>query len=276
MSRLARSFVLGLSSLSLAACTSWELRQRCDETNWFEHSRDLALDGRYLEEDRFTHECKKIDHSDATQMDLGFKSGRERYCTYENFRRNGEAGEPVNFKMCDNLVLYQTQERYAEGLRKFCQPDVATTYGNSGKVYKNVCYREQETKFLPAYFAGRKAYLERSIVQTTEELDRTQILQAQLGTELQAIEREINNLPSPQVCRDVEVYDPATQKSRMTTACEETSYIRYRRSNLYSQIDPLRAQYSAHAQAMGSLRDRLQEFQSELTKIPVLTAGVKP
>ena len=80
---------LGLC-LSYFGCAS-ALKERCEKTNWFEHSRDLALDGRYLEEDLLIKECNGIDTTSAVQLDLGFKSGHERYCTYENYFRKGEA-----------------------------------------------------------------------------------------------------------------------------------------------------------------------------------------
>ena len=121
----------------LSACSNFSLKERCEKTNWFEYSRDLANSGRYLEEDTFIKECKGVDLTSAVQLDLGFKSGRQRYCTYENFLRQGESGEPVNFKMCDNLVMYSMQERYGAGLKNYCTAKVGYVVGSTGKIYKN-------------------------------------------------------------------------------------------------------------------------------------------
>lgn len=256
----------------LSGCSSWELKERCEKTNWFEYSRDLANSGRYLEEDPFLKDCKGVDRTSAEQLDRGFKSGRERYCTYENFFRNGESGEPVNFKMCDNLILYQMQERYAGGLNQFCTAEVGYTYGASGKVYKNVCIKKQEDKFIPEYFHGRYEYLKKSIAQLTADISSLERLQSQVKSQMDQLSHEINNLPSPQVCQTLSVYNPSTQKSENQRVCEEAPYIRSRRSQLYSEIDPLRSQYAEHGFILNREVNSLSYSRTELTKIPTAYA----
>jgi len=155
-------------SLYFVGCAS-ALKERCEKTNWFEHSRDVALDGRYLEEDALIKECKEVDRTSAVQLDLGFKSGHERYCTYENFFRKGEAGDVINYRMCDMLTLKNMQERYISGLKEFCTPEVGYVYGGSGKIYKKVCFLSAEEKFLPQYYKGRTEFLSRSIKQMVED-----------------------------------------------------------------------------------------------------------
>lgn len=259
---------LALLACGLFGCTSWELKERCSKTNWFEYSRDVANSGRYLEEDSFLKQCKDVDRASATQIDLGFKSGRARYCTYENFLRQGEAGEPVNFKMCDGLVMYQMQERYAAGLKLFCTAEVGYRYGASGKKYKDVCLKPAEAAFLPTYYKGRREFLEKTIQRSSQDLATTQDLQARLSRQIETISYEINILPSPQECSNEQVYDPDSKKTESRLICQESSYIRSRRSSLYVQIDPLRREYAMQAALTTRLLADLTSAREELTKIP--------
>lgn len=261
------------AALLLTGCANWALQERCEKTNWFEYSRDLAMTGRYLEEDGFVKECKGVDRTSATQLDLGFKNGRDRYCTYENFLRQGEAGEIVNFKMCDNLILKHMQERYAGGLKGFCTADHGYKYGSAGKTYKNVCLRDAEAKFLPTYFKGRKEFLEKSILRLGVDIAGLQAAQASLSARIDGLQHEIQALPSPQECRNVTVYVPSTEKYESRTVCEESFYIRSRRQQLYDQIDPLRAQHAVHAGILSKMLTDLQFAREELVKIPTAAAN---
>lgn len=258
-----------LVSLFLSGCSSWELKERCEKTNWFEYARDVANSGRYLEEDGFIKECKGVDRISAVQTDQGFKSGRERYCTYESFFRNGEAGEPVNFKMCDGLVLRSMQERYAEGLKNFCTDKTGYTYGSNGKVYKNVCIKRDEEKFLPAYFKGRKEYLIKRIAQLTQDIASLESLQHDLDGQIRMISNEIVSLPNTTVCHTEHYFDSGTQKEEVRNICEEGEATRWRRSQLNSQLDPLRAQYAEHGSILVRESKDLIDSRGELTKIPV-------
>ena len=258
-------FVLGLLVLS-TGCSS--LKEKCEETNWFAHSQETALSGRYLEEDDFIRQCKTIDRTSATQLDLGFKAGRERYCTYETFLRHGEAGETVNFKMCDNLTMSSMQERYAQGLGSFCTAKVGYLYGSSGKVYKNVCLKMSETVFLPAYHQGRREHLTKSAQDLVVDISSMEDLQSQLERQMNAISREITALPSVQDCGFESSYNHTTQKSESHWVCREASYIRSQRSQLYGDMDPLRRQFSTQAAVLQKLKLNLQKAREEMAKLP--------
>lgn len=244
------------------------LKERCENMNWFEHSRDVALDGRYLEEDALIKDCKGIDTISSVQIDQGFKSGRERYCTYEGFLRRGESGDLVNFKMCDELILKQMQERYGQGLIKFCTPDVGYAYGASGKVYQHVCFKNSEKDFLPKYYQGRKEYLIKMIAQTQIEINDLKQLQTSLEPQIQLLSLEINHLPSPQECSSVQVYNEQLKKNESQTVCHEAYYIQSRRSSLYSQINSFRQQFRNHAQVLTKSFTYLQQYRLQLTQIP--------
>ena len=256
-------------TLALFGCAS-ALKQRCEKANWFEHSRDVALSGRYLEEDLLIKECKGIDSTSAVQLDLGFKSGRERYCTYENYLRRGEAGDLVNFRLCDGLVLRRMQERYASGLKNFCTPTVGFSFGASGKIYQNVCLLQAEEKFLPQYFTGRLQYLQKAIAQVTADIHMLQQLQIQIAPQINLVSHEISALPSPQQCTARTVYNEISKKNEARTICEEALYIRNRRNELYAQINSLRTQYTNHSTVLSLSTANLSNLRAELTKIPNL------
>nr|AIA12000.1 Protein of unknown function (DUF2799) [uncultured bacterium] len=255
--------------LFLSACSNWALKDRCEKTNWFEYSRDVAFSGRYLDEDGFIKDCKGVDRISAVQVDLGFKSGRERYCTYESFFRNGEAGEPVNFKMCDNLVMYNMQERYAQGLANFCKAESGYSYGSAGKVYKNVCIKRDEEKFMPGYLKGRSEYLVRTISQLEKETISFQAVQDQVSQEIARFSGEIHALPSGlRECRTSTEFNSSTQKEEAVQRCEEPYYIRSRRETLYDQADRLRAQFTKNGEILRNMLQDLAYNRNELTKIP--------
>ncbi len=252
----------------LTACSSWELQERCEKTNWFEYSRDVAQSGRYLEEDGFIKDCKGVDRISSSQIDIGFKSGRQRYCTYENFLRLGQSGEPVNFKLCDNLILAQMQQRYGSGLKDFCVAKVGYDYGSGGKKYKNVCFKPAEEKFLQSYYTGRREYLEKSILQVGQDIQNLQQAQQQVSYQLSSVTNEIHLLPSPQECRVQDVYDPGLQKSVSRNICEEASYIRFQRQTLHSHHTALLSQFQQHAEILTRMLTSLADHRTELTKIP--------
>lgn len=261
--------ILFTAFLILGGCGSWQLKEHCEKTNWFEYSRDVALNGRYLEEDALIKDCKKVSRTNATLLDQGFKSGRERYCTYENFLRRGEAGDLVNFKMCDGLIMYQMQERYGQGLQKFCTPEVGYNYGASGQVYKNVCFKKTESVFLNPYFKGRREYLEKTIVRLEVDTKTINSALASLSRQIDILSLEIQALPSPQECRQLQVYNEATKANEFRLICSESAYIQSRRSGLYSQMNLLRGQYSRSSDVLSDLMKQLIFNRSELTKIPL-------
>ncbi len=258
-----------IALLNLTGCAS-ALKERCEKTNWFEHSRDVALDGRYLEEDQLIKECKGIDTTNSVQLDLGFKSGRDRYCTYENYFRKGETGEIINYKMCEELDLRSKQERYFSGLKNFCTSEVGYKYGGSGQVYKKVCLKESEEKFLPSYYRGRKEFLNRSITQLGQDIESLQKLQNQLAPQIDLISNEIISLPSPQECSTRQVYNESSKKDESRLICEEAWYIKSRRSTLNSQSSDLREQFHRHSQIISKSTEQLNDLRSELTKIPIV------
>lgn len=263
-----RRLPLFIALYLFTGCSNWALKQQCEQTNWFEYARDLASGGRYLDEDGFVGECKKVDKSSAVQLDLGFKSGRERYCTYENFLRLGETGELAHFKMCDGLSLYDMQKNYATGLSKFCVAKVGYEYGSSGKVYKNVCLKKDEAQFLPTYYRGRKQHLERKEIQIRNQIVELRQEEGSLARQIEMMNSEIEKLPNLHDCHYTSVYNESTKQSESMYVCTESYLISSLRSNLYSKISPMRDAYMENSNLQKRELKNLDEVQIELTKIP--------
>lgn len=263
-----RNIILFVSSLLCTACSSWDLKQRCEETNWFDHSKKTAMAGVYLEEDPFIRQCKKVDRANGTQLDLGFKAGRESYCTYENIQRLGETGERANYQMCDNLTIKQMQERHLQGLTLFCTPDSGYLYGVSGKVYKNVCFKISEPFFLPSYQRGRREYLEKAIVSRESDVQSGALMQAQLDSQISKLSSEITALPQVLECHSESVYNSGTKEYESQRVCSEPWYIRSRRSELYREMDGLRERYSRQAKDLQDWRSILADAKDQLARLP--------
>ena len=130
--------------------------------------------------------------------------------------------------------------------------------------------KKEEDKFLPKYFSGRAEFLKKSLLQMQGELQSLSSLQANLQTQISQISHEVTSLPGAQECQTINVYNEATKSNVPQTVCKEAYYIQNRRSSLYSQLDPLRNQYSETGARILRLEGQIEEARREQTKIPVV------
>jgi hypothetical protein len=256
--------------LLLSACSSWDLKERCEKTNWFQYSEKLAYQGRYLEEDRFVKECKDVDRLSAQQIDLGFKLGREKMCTFDEIEKRGENGIPVFFKFCDGLDPRSMKARFERGLLVFCTLETGYTYGRSGKIYQKVCSPQQEKDFLPAYFSGRREYLTLLLSDLDVKIAASRESEQGLLSSEGRLSREVSSLPNAQECRTIKVYDEVTKKENDKTVCEEAHYVRSQRNQLYSELSRLRASLSTLRDYIGDLLGRKNQALIDLSETPSL------
>jgi hypothetical protein len=151
-----------LSTL-FVGCAS-RLKQDCEATNWFKHGEEVALRGEWLSTDAKLLSCRKEEAEiSESQADLGFKSGRQKYCTGSNSYLVGKSGDPFSKDMCDTPSLKTIVSDYNKGLRDYCSKANGFNAGSSGKKYKNLCPADLETTFLPEYKKGRLKYVEAQI-----------------------------------------------------------------------------------------------------------------
>ncbi len=257
-----------IGSMILTGCSSCMIKQECEKVNWFEHGKKVALQGKYLEEDDQVLRCKKVDEISHSQIDKGFKEGRDQYCTLENIYQNALLGTPVNFRMCEGMSLKNMQAKFAEGTKLFCTADSGYRYGSGGETYKNVCSPEQEKQFMPSYHKGRSTYLTSFIKDKNDLLQTLQKQENQLSDEINRLNFEVNALPRVVDCRNESILNKVTNKYEEHRVCEEPMYIKSRRDSLYSRMSSVRSDRDQSNQKIKSVEKDIEWARTELTKIP--------
>lgn len=255
-------------------CSSWALKDKCENTNWFEYSQNIAFQGKYLEEDAFVKDCKGVDRINATQIDQGFKLGREKMCGYDEIYKRALQGQPVFFKFCDGLEPSLMKKRFAEGLIIFCTQEKGYSYGKSGQVYQKVCTAKQEVDFLPGYFQGRKEYLTQFIIDKKEfEMNQSHLLEG-LETSEVNVSRAYYSIPNLLQCHVVNVYNEALKKDEGKNVCSEPGYIMRQRTSLFESLSSARSQTHSARQTLIETRDKIQWAQHELSILPIIPAKI--
>ena len=85
------SLLIVLLTMQMFGCASYFKRKECEKINWFDHGQSVAMRGDRLNADKAVNECRKVEADiSETQLDLGFKSGMQKYCDPTNAcsRRN--------------------------------------------------------------------------------------------------------------------------------------------------------------------------------------------
>jgi len=252
----------------LSGCANWALKNRCENTNWFEYSQKVAFDGRYLEEDGFVKDCKKVDRTNSVQLDLGFKLGREKMCQYDEIYARAKDGVPVFFKFCDGLNPVRMKSLYTDGLVLYCTAEKGYSFAKSGRVYLNLCNPEQEKKFLPAYYKGRREYLNSMIESSEKILAEVRSRETGLAVREARLSQEYSSLPEASECSTRTVYNESTKQDEYKLICQESSYIRMQRDGIYNNLTDLRKALRDARIEILTQNSALSEFKTELTKLP--------
>lgn len=266
--RNAFSWVLAVSVLLITGCASWDLKDRCEKTNWFEYSQKVAFDGKYLEEDGFVKDCKGVDRTSAVQLDLGFKQGREKMCQYDEIFTRAKEGVPVFFKFCDGLEMNRMKSLYTQGLVAYCTPEKGYSFAKAGKIYQNLCSPAQEKSFLPGYYRGRREYLTTMIAQYGERLNEIRSIERSYAITEERINREYFSLPNAMECSSVQVYDEASKQNVARTVCREASYIASRRSSLWSDLNQIRGQLNSVRGDWREIEQKITQAKTDLLAVP--------
>lgn len=247
-----------------SGCANYLLKERCEQTNWFNYSQGVAYSGKYLEEDGFIKDCKGVDRISAQQIDLGFKLGREKMCTYDEMYRRGKEGQPVYFDFCDALSKSQMKLKYDSGLKIFCTEPNGLVYGRSGSVYLKVCPITSEVPFMNGYRPGRSQFLSLLIQTKKNEILQLEAAYVELVRRETIANHQYNLIPSGQTCGNREVYNEDTKKNMVVTVCEVDSSITSQRNMIIDQLDRVRREmYSSRLQKQ-KLSDDIQAAEHEL------------
>lgn len=252
-----------------AGCANWALQDKCEKTNWFEYSQNVAYQGKYLEEDGFIKACKGIDSTSAVQLDLGFKQGREKMCQYDEIFTRAKEGVPVFFNFCDGLEMNRMKSLYHQGLISYCTKEKGYSFAKAGKLYQNLCSPQQEKEFLPGYYKGRKEYLNNYIAEHKAKLVGIKELEESYARTETNIHREYSTLPSNATeCHTVTVYNEASKQNETRNVCQESTYIRSRRSSLWSDLDTIRSKLQDLRKEWKNTENTIAQAQTDLNAIP--------
>lgn len=166
-----RFLFLFITVLLTASCTSYFKRQECEKTNWFDYGQRVAERGQWFESDSYLNECRKAEADiSSSQLDLGFKAGREKYCSKENAFALGRKGRLFSKDMCEGPELKMLLSQHLVATLEYCKQDNAQEAGLSGLPYLNVCPENLEKKFLPPFRKGRVKFLEVSIAEKERQV----------------------------------------------------------------------------------------------------------
>jgi hypothetical protein len=160
------------SALSLVSCASYMKRKECEKVNWFEHGKQVAMRGSWLNADPLLNECRKVEAEiSETQVDQGFKNGVSVYCTPTRAEMIGKSGDLYSRDLCEGPSITSLLAAFKKGQNDYCQKSNGYLAGISGKKYQNVCSADQEKGFLPEYRKGRKSYLTTRVNDISLEID---------------------------------------------------------------------------------------------------------
>ncbi len=255
--------------LTITSCASWDLKDRCEKQNWFEYSQRLAFSGKYLEEDQFVKDCKGVDRTNATQLDLGFKLGREKMCSYDEIYLRATQGQPVFFKFCDGLDMSVMKKRFSDGLLVFCTPTRGYEFGKTGQVYQKVCSANQEIKFLPSYYKGRKEFLTQFLADKKNVLAQQQDLIHKLNINETNASKAYSSIPHLLDCKTIKVYNEVAKVDENKTVCSEPSYIENQRRRLYNDLTEVRSSLRDALASYHKTQESIDWAEKELMIIPV-------
>ncbi|MFN7730218.1 MAG: DUF2799 domain-containing protein [Bdellovibrio sp.] len=197
-------FFLSFVLLATTSCTSYFKRKDCEKTNWFEYGQSVAERGQWLEADTYLNECRKVEADiSASQLDLGFKAGREKYCSKENAFSMGRKGRLFAKDLCEGPELKLLLSQHLLATLEYCKQDNAHEAGLSGLPYLGVCPDHLEKKFMPPFRKGRLKFLEVSITEKERRVQshatRARTLDSDrwsLNLQRDQLEREKNRLDS--------------------------------------------------------------------------------
>ena len=181
----ALRLLLVVSAISLASCASYFKRKECEQVNWFEHGKKVALSGSWLNSDPLLNECRKAEAEiSETQVDLGFKNGVSVYCTPSRAEMIGKSGDLYSRDICEGPSINSLLAAFKKGQNDYCLKSNGYNAGVSGKKYQNVCSADQEKGFLPEYRKGRKSFLKTRVTDIAQEIETLgpKITSAQLNS----------------------------------------------------------------------------------------------
>lgn len=216
-----RKLILFGVLLSLTGCASYFKRKSCEQINWFEHGKKVALSGQWLNSDSTVSECRKVEAEiSESQLDQGFKAGMSKYCSKEQAYQTGKLGDFFSRDLCEGPQINVLLNEHKKGVKDYCAKSNGQQAGASGKKYQNICPKDMETAFLVEYRKGRKRYVQ-TMIETRQE-------------EIRDNEVKINSLRGPLLYKQGRLSAMKNEKSNLET---QKNFTPVENSSLRSSFD---------------------------------------
>ncbi len=253
-------------ALITSSCASYFKRKACESTNWFEHGKNVALSGKWLNADSHLAECRQVEAQiSESQVDQGFKNGLQIYCSPDEAYRVGKLGDIYSNDLCEGPQSSVLRQRYKKGIQDYCAKSNGYDAGSSGKKYQNVCPSELEPAFLGEYKKGRKKYLQSALeikAQSLNELKmdlRTQKMRVDMAqNNLDRAESRLTSLRSQSTLNSSNEHqnflqsmiqeaeqDADTARSQLSSAKSEESRTSTKASNLEAEINEMKTELAS-------------------------------
>ncbi|WP_374029330.1 DUF2799 domain-containing protein [Bdellovibrio bacteriovorus] len=260
-----RAFLL-IACLSLTSCASYFKKKECESTNWFEHGKSVAMEGKWLNSDQLVNECRKVGADiQESQLDKGFKNGVEKYCSNTQAYLTGKNGDLFSRDICEGPQITVLISEHKRGLHDYCHKTNGFPAGTSGKKYKNVCPKELEPAFLVEYRKGRKKYVQSLINIKNDEINelekkirwkRSDLFSAENRLRMQ--QSEMSSLETQKNMLPIEAYQQRSQlDGQISSASTQLNSAKYEVSNLESDIRKIEKERNEKLAEVTALKEEL-------------------
>lgn len=229
-------------------------RHQCEKVNWFERGQSLALRGQYPQNDPQLKECRKAKAEiDESQLDLGFKRGRDLYCQPERAFITGKEGQALSPDICEQSIVKALLKKHAEGVRAFCVPESGKQLGASGKEYNTICPGDLEAPFKAAYSKARKGYLEGLIPGLQQQIQQKQ-------QQISSTKSELMFLEGQKIVLASQLTSLRAQNSMSPQIMDLDSRV----DTLENQISDKNRTVRSNEQEINSITNRISTIQGEI------------
>lgn len=263
-------FLIVTSASAQLGCASYFKRQQCESINWFEHGQSVAMKGQWLNADRMVNECRKAE-ADVREADLdrGFKSGVQKYCTGANVFMIGKNGDFFSQDICEGPQLSVLLNEHQRGVAEYCAKENGFNAGASGKKYQNICPKKLEDTFLVEYKKGRKKYIQALIENKKEEIQGLETKLASKRNDLSYARGTVASLESQKTLLDVQKNSALALKNTAMTDLLDSQI-----NNLNTNLINSKASLNQTETEVKNLESKKETLRKEISTLQAELPGL--
>lgn len=264
-----KHFLFLILAISLSGCASYFKKKQCESINWFEHGKQVALRGVWLNADATVVECRKVEADiQESQLDQGFKNGMQKYCSNTNAYTVGKSGDFFSRDLCDGPQINVLLAEHKKGVQDYCAKNNGQSAGASGKKYQNICPKDLESAFLVEYRKGRKKYVQAMI---ESKLSEVRDLDSKIGVARSDLDYTRGRL------RSYETDLSFLESERNGVSLENTSHrssLDARISSVNQDVMSLQSQASREQNNLSSLEEKRNSLSKEISDFKAELPGL--